>query len=262
MRGSWWTLALPLSCLAIAGCQKASPTTEPKTDTSKLPLPDPAKLAEQPSPAAESPPPAGSTVTLLSPGSEPRRRLRFHVAPGAKQTGTMRMKMAMDMRFGGNAQSVDMPTIVNVIESTAKRVTAGGDIDYEFAITDVDIGNDGGNRAIADGMKGMLTSMKGLGGTITITSRGFTKSVNISIPPGVNPQVAQMMGQMKDMLGQLSAPLPEEPVGVGGRGGARWPRRKTPLPATRPVSRRAGRWRESGYGRKPPWRRKPIPSRW
>jgi hypothetical protein len=56
-----------------------------------------------------------------------------------------------------------------------------------------------------------------MSGKGTISSRGFNKGAEISLPPNANPQLAQTMGQMKDAISQIAAPVPEEPVGVGGK---------------------------------------------
>ena len=73
-------------------------------------------------------------------------------------------------------------------------------------------------------MKAAFVGIKGLTGTGTVSSRGFSKGVEFKAPAGSNPQARQLMDQMKEFVTQLVAPLPEEAVGPG----ARW-EAKTPL---------------------------------
>jgi hypothetical protein len=82
----------------------------------------------------------------------------------------------------------------------------------------------GGTPEVAEAMKAAFVGIKGLTGTGTVSSRGFSKEVEFKAPAGSNPQARQLMDQMKEFITELVAPLPEEAVGPG----ARW-EAKTPL---------------------------------
>jgi hypothetical protein len=50
-----------------------------------------------------------------------------------------------------------------------------------------------------------------------MSNRGLTKQANIKMPAGGNPQTQQTIDQLKDSFSQVSLPLPEEAVGLGGK---------------------------------------------
>lgn len=156
-------------------------------------------------------------VRVLSPGKDPTKQLRFKMKAGDKQRIVMHMKMAMDMNLGGNSQKADMPTMNMVMDVTATAVAANGDISYEFVMSDVTVSDDGGTPGMKDALAGVLGSAKGMTGKGVISSRGFNRGAEIALPPGANPQLQQTMGQMKDAIAQIAAPVPEEPIGVGGK---------------------------------------------
>lgn len=221
-----WAVALTLSALFLAACQQKS---EKKPDPAAPVMPSFAdkkpgegdKPADKPAdkPGSAEMPAAGDqpVVRLLAPGAEPRKLLRFHMKPGDKQRVAMHMKMAMDMDIAGQAQKVDMPTMTMILDVTAKSVAANGDMDYEFVTSDVTIADDGGTPGMKAALEGVLSSAKGMSGKGTISNRGFNKGAELSLPPNANAQLAQTMGQMKDAISQIAAPVPEEPVGVGGK---------------------------------------------
>jgi hypothetical protein len=83
---------------------------------------------------------------------------------------------------------------------------------------DISMGDEaGGTPGVADALKAAFAGVKGLSGTGTVSSRGFSKGVEFKAPPGSNPQALQFMDQMKEFLTQIVAPLPEEAVGAGAR---------------------------------------------
>ena len=54
-------------------------------------------------------------------------------------------------------------------------------------------------------------------GHAIVTRRGLTKDTEISMPGKVDAQTQQVVQGMEQALRQISAPLPEEPVGVGAK---------------------------------------------
>lgn len=217
------TLLLTLPVLLVA-CQKsgeqkkadpAPPVMPSFSDKGGASADKPAEKPADPSAYPE----AGKDpiVRLLEPGAQPRKPLRFKMKAGDKQRVVMHMKMAMDMNIAGQSQQADMPTMNMVLDVTATDVAANGDISYEFVMSDVTISDDGGTPGMKDALAGVLDSAKGMSGKGVISNRGFNRGTELSMPPNANPQLAQTMGQMKDAMGQIAAPVPEEPVGVGGK---------------------------------------------
>jgi hypothetical protein len=200
------TISFRLSYVAdkIASCSgKVSPpgnATEPSTET-------------------KAPPSAGSVeVKLLEPGAEPRKQLRLHPNAGDKQTLLMTMKMGVDMKLGEQNQAMKFPAIKMTMDVTPKSVSPEGDIAYDMAMSDVAIEDEpGALPQVTEALKASLGSVKGLSGTGTMSSRGFNKGMDVKLPAGSDPQMTQAMQQMKESFSNMSAPLPEEPVGPGAK---------------------------------------------
>jgi hypothetical protein len=66
-------------------------------------------------------------------------------------------------------------------------------------------------------MKKSMDGIKGLTGTTKTQGNGIVKDVQMSIPAGANPQLAQSLSQFKETMKSACMPLPVEPVGVGAR---------------------------------------------
>ena len=130
----------------------------------------------------------------------------------------MTMKMAMGMKMGEAETPMKLPVMNMTMEATVKSVAPNGDITYESVMSDVGVGEDPDVLpAVADAMKSALATVKGVTSTGVITSRGINKGVTVKIPEGADPQMKQVMEQMKESFNQISAPLPEEPVGNGAK---------------------------------------------
>jgi hypothetical protein len=163
---------------------------------------------------------AGSTqVKLLEPGAEPRKVLRFHPKAGDKQSMVLTMKIGMAVRAGEMPeQQIKLPTIKLAMDLTIKDVGTNGDITYNIVTTDASITEEPDVIAqVAEAMKNAMGAMKGVGGTGTVSSRGISQGADIKAPEGADPQVNQFVEQMKEMMGRVVPPLPEEPVGAGAK---------------------------------------------
>ena len=158
-------------------------------------------------------------VKLLEAGAEPRKALRLHPSPGDKQTLSLTMKMAMETKMGEMpGQNMKIPAMTMNMDVTVKDVSDKGDITYELVMGDTTVADDpGGTPQLAEIIKAALGGSKGMTGTGTMSSRGFTKGMEFKVPPGADAQTRQLMDQMKDSFASLTAPLPEEAVGPGAR---------------------------------------------
>jgi hypothetical protein len=163
-------------------------------------------------------------VKVLNAGAEPHKTLRLHPKPGDKQTLIMTMKMAMDLKMGETQTPVKLPAMRMVMDATVKEATAEGDITYETVMSDADITDDPDVLApVADAMKKSLASIKGLTSKGVMSTRGFNKGTDLKIPDDADPQMRQAIDQMKESFSRISAPLPEEPVGLGAKWSVKMP---------------------------------------
>jgi hypothetical protein len=158
-------------------------------------------------------------VELLEKGQAPHRQLRFTPKAGDKQSKVMTTGMSQTISIGGQQnQPIDIPAQVITLDLETKNVNSNGDIDFEYRYVDLKVDSDPANPSpIATQMETMLKPLIGTKGTATITSRGLSKKADFEVPDGLNPMIKTMLEGMKDSLNQLSSPLPEEAVGVGGK---------------------------------------------
>jgi hypothetical protein len=158
----------------------------------------------QPQTAGQSPSKTASAVSvkLISPGNEPKTPLRLHPKPGDKQTTTVTINTKTEVALAGNKMpETPSPAISITSETTAKSVSPEGDISYETVTTDAPA----------------VPQLKGMSATGTLTSRGINKSIDVKMPSGLTPQLAQVADQIKEGYATAAQPLPEEPVGLGAK---------------------------------------------
>lgn len=167
-------------------------------------------------PAAKS---ADPKVTVRDAGAEPRKPLRYALTKDSKQTLTMSMQMTMrQMVMGMQVPETRLPTMQMVMDMHITDVHSNGDANYEFHLSQANVLQEpGDNPMMVNQMKKSLSSMVGLKGTATLTSRGFTRDVKLDVPANADAAVRQQIESMRQSMNQFSAPLPEEPVGKGAK---------------------------------------------
>jgi len=164
-------------------------------------------------------PDGAPVVKLIDAGSSPKTKLRMTPAKGSKQTSIMTMKMDQAMVMSGQKlPATPTPAMQFTMEVAVTDVATNGDFAFEFSYPKVSlVEDDNVEAAVKEAMKGMLKSMEGMSGSAVVTNRGFTKEADMKLPPKVNAQIKAMIDSMKESMSRLSSPLPEEPIGVGGK---------------------------------------------
>jgi len=172
-------------------------------------------------PAAGQPP----NITLLTPGAEPRKALRFTVASSLRSHMDMEMAMSMAMNMAGQEMpATSVPAMRIGADLNVTNVTPTGDVTYTMAFTGVGLaGKEAVDPALAAVFDSMGKDFKSITGTAVVTNRGINRSVKIDTSKVTNPQFSQMMDSVTNSMNGVSSPLPEEPVGIG----ARWEVRQT-----------------------------------
>lgn len=168
---------------------------------------------------ADSLPANAPTVRLLDSGRGPKKELRFTAKPGLKRTLTMTMTMAMTMSMGGTAMpTTRIPPIRMVVDMKVTEVAANGDLTYTFELRRPQIVADKSTpKAMITAMEDAVKGMTGLSGHAVVTSRGFTREANVELPLTANAQTRQLVDSLRQSMAQISAPVPEEPIGKGAR---------------------------------------------
>jgi hypothetical protein len=180
----------------------------------------PTRSSQQAQPEAK-PPAAASTLRakLLDAGAEPRKVLRLHPGPGAKQTLSMTIKIAMDVQAAGMPnQSMKIPTIRMTMDTTVKSLSPDGDILYDVTVGNAEVAAEpDANPQIVQVIKSAFSGFKGLSGSGAASDHGFAKGTVMKTPAGADPQLSQILDQVRESFSRLLVPLPEEAVGPGAR---------------------------------------------
>jgi hypothetical protein len=192
---------------SLAACeQKAEPAPQPG---------EPGKaLAGQP--AAGDP---GVKVTLLEAGAQPQRTLRYRFDSRAPVTMEMTMDMAMAIGMGQpNPTEVQLPPMKMFMVIQPEQIQPNGALRYTFRLDSTDVlPGDASDPSMRENLKAELKKTEGLSGWAVVDPRGFTLEADALVPPGASPQVKDMVDKMRQQMRQMSAPFPEEAVGVGAR---------------------------------------------
>ncbi|HKA90312.1 MAG TPA: DUF6263 family protein [Haliangiales bacterium] len=158
-------------------------------------------------------------VKLVSPGKAPTKTLRFAPTKGTTQGVVMTMKMQMAIKMGTiDMPATKLPAMKMYADLTVTDVSPNGDIRYDYKLGKIDVDNDPASPpAVVNAMRDALKGAEGITGKARVTSRGFTREMELSVPATANPQLKQMLDSMKESMRQLTAPLPDEAVGVGAK---------------------------------------------
>jgi hypothetical protein len=160
-------------------------------------------------------------ITMLSPGAEPRKPLRYVVAKDYKGHMDMDMTMSMAMSMAGQSMPpMALPTMRIGADMAVTAVGATGDITYSLAFSGMDLVTAQG-QAPDPNMAAMFAPLseefKKISGTATVTNRGVTRESKLDISKITNPALTQTMGSVTNSLNSMSTPFPEEAVGLGAK---------------------------------------------
>jgi hypothetical protein len=171
-----------------------------------------------PSSTATSGSAGAPVIKLLDAGSGEKRQLRFTAEKGLAKTLGMTMGMTMSLDLGGQEMKQKIPVIEMALDLVVTDVAPSGDIRYEFKLVEPTVVDDGSTPPqMVEAIRGAMAGMAGMSGSAVVTNRGFTKEADIQAPPGMNPQLSQFLDSFKQSVRQMSAPVPEEAVGVGAK---------------------------------------------
>lgn len=178
-------------------------------------------LGASPAPLASGPATAGSlpTVVVLDAGAEPRSALRYRFV--SYQTASMDMRMSMTAAVavdGTPVPSTVIPTMHFVAAIQLGDVTPAGSVRYEFQYTTAEAVEPSDADAITVAqMNDSLAGLVGVTGWAVVDDRGQGIDGGFIGTDDLDPATQATLDDLQRSLSQQSAPLPEEPVGVGAR---------------------------------------------
>jgi hypothetical protein len=237
VRAWTWTLVLA----ALPACSKDSPqpggeapvpardagpptvaTAEPGASAQTSAMPS-ASAASLPPPPGSTPPAATAaprfSVRLLDPGHEPRRALRYAWHPDRKEQMAVVLRTAISLEASGERREAPLPPLRILVAIDPQAVAPDGALGFSWHVTAATSDADAGvSDDLARGWAAQIVPIEHLSGTGVVTAHGISRA--IALDPGTAGdagQDAEMVVQVLQLLVNVAAPLPEEPVGKGAR---------------------------------------------
>lgn len=164
-------------------------------------------------------------VTLATPGRGKRAPLRYQFVAGATQTLTMTMDMQLAMALRTAPGAVEtplprarLPKTRFTLELRVAEVAADGTATLEYRYRSFEVLADPEvNPAVLEATSKSLAELSGVAGRMVVSDRGFVEEHRLDLPAKLSPEAKQSLKSIKRSMGQLAAPLPQEPVGKGAR---------------------------------------------
>jgi hypothetical protein len=200
------TGALAAALVFPAGCREREQSSEQAS-------PDSARGA------AGAQPGKRPVITLIDPGAEPRLALRYRLTEGAREALVMRTNLTIDTTTDGMpTPTVEYPPVVMNLRLHIASKPSASQARYTFALEAVDVEDAPGVRPeVLESMRQHFREVTGMTGSAHVDTRGFNWDARMDLPRDMTPAIQQMMDSASQSMDQVSAPLPEEPVGQGAR---------------------------------------------
>ena len=199
---------------APASAQEPGPATPPAQPPRE---PSPALPPAAPEASPALPETHGPTVSLLAPGNEPRRPLRyaFTMRP---ETMVIDMKRRMNFSLMGASPDVAPPTLRMTMKIVPREISREGTLRYDGELARARVLPDGdlppADRSKLEAELGELVGTKVHG---VVTARGISEEASVEIPEVASNPARQALEQIGQSLRNVTVPLPVEPVGPGAR---------------------------------------------
>ena len=182
-----------------------------------------APLANSSIVAQATAPTSQAEVLVLETGAAPRQALRLQLAPGMEQTAQSTLRMKMSGSFNGQAiPPMNLPGMNFGMIMKVDKVDANGDSHVTFGYTGADVvASPEVPEPMVEAMRSQLQGLLDYKGKIVVSDQGQTKQFQVELPKNLDAASRQtldgMLEQLTTSLQQMSAPLPNEPVGVGAK---------------------------------------------
>ena len=143
--------------------------------------------------------------------------MRYAPAPGTRGRFTVRMNMQMAMVMNGREIPLAIPPMMVTTDTMVTGTTASTfDIVATVTAADVEAGSAAGPD-VEERVRVEIAKMIGMATTARMDRRGVVLTAGVDVPPGVSATTTQILDSLKQSMTQATAPLPEQPVGLGAR---------------------------------------------
>lgn len=152
----------------------------------------------------------GPKVELITRGEHPKRLRYRH--EDAEQWARMTMRFGQTMSIdGAEMPGPQMPATVSLMRVTTKPADGGA----AMTSTIIEMKADGDSPAAAM-MNSVYQGITGVTIAGHVDERGRFSDMHTDMGQGLDPQLAQMIEGTEQSMNQMTVPMPDEPVGVGG----------------------------------------------
>lgn len=157
-------------------------------------------------------------VTLVDAGAEPRTPLAYHFKKGDKQP----LRISLDMTMGMKSQQMAMPemTLPRMamrLGLTASDVKPSGEAKIDALLDAFTVEPQGqAQEAIASALRPSLDPMKGMKLSYWVAPNGHVRDLDVKLD-NAPPQAQQALQGVSQSFESMTAPLPDDAVGVGAR---------------------------------------------
>ncbi len=157
-------------------------------------------------------------LEVITPGAEPRRVLRYHLAKGTKTPVTLSVEVDLDAAGQGGP----LPTMVMATEIACEDVLPDGSMKIRTTIVHTTAKDrPGGTIPAAQMATAQLDGMMMVG---VLAPGGTLKDMHLDLTgKDLPPVIRQQLTTLSHSFEQVTMPLPAEAVGIG----AQWRTRKT-----------------------------------
>ena len=207
-----WMLGAAVCLLSGCGKDPAPPASAPASPAAPAAGTAPAAAGAT---ATPTPTPTTLRLTLLEPGAEPRRTLRYHPKAGTKVDADL---VTTQKNRTGDDPHLTVQTTTMALDSEILSVDAAGVARTRLRMHDLRMEMQG--QPTAAGVNEALEGLR-MHFETNISPTGAVSGTEAGIDADPSGQLSATMKPMMESLGQtmnqVSVQLPPEPVGVGAR---------------------------------------------
>lgn len=158
-------------------------------------------------------------VTLDFAGAQPRQPLALRLAAGSSAKIAMVNRISLKITIDGQAAPTGVvPATRTVMEQRVDKVDADGTGHFSVTFLDASVvPTPGVDPAVVSATAASIASLKALRGSGVIDVHGHVTGVTFDTSAVSDPALKATLESMTSQIGNLSAPFPQEPVGVGAR---------------------------------------------
>jgi hypothetical protein len=172
-------------------------------------------------------------------GEGERSALRYRFTPGLVERGRIRMGMTIHTQLGdaAGAESAAPPISMDYVIDASESL--GSSLRYHFRFEQVGVEPAGAAPEVVAQLSSLLSQLERVEGHAVIDDRGRVVDSRLDVPPDLDPALASTLRSVDEMMRQMVAPLPEEPVGIG----AEWKTQSLLEPSEGPRVRQISHYR-------------------